>query len=111
MLRGDFGYSRTGNQPVVDLILHRLPATAELALWSVIPIIGVGVWLGIKPPSITTSPLTRRRAFLVSSAIRFPFVFGLLVLLVFYAQLNGSRPAACQTGPAAILAADFTRYT
>jgi peptide/nickel transport system permease protein len=36
VLRGDFGYSRTGNQPVVDLILHRLPATAELAR-SVIP--------------------------------------------------------------------------
>lgn len=47
VLRGDLGFSRSGRQPVMDYILHRLPASVELALWSVVPIIGVGIWLGI----------------------------------------------------------------
>ncbi|MFQ5859606.1 MAG: ABC transporter permease, partial [Anaerolineae bacterium] len=34
VVRGDLGFSRTGRQPVMDLLLHRLPATVELALWS-----------------------------------------------------------------------------
>ena len=47
ILRGDFGFSRTGRQPVIDVIMHRLPASLELALWSALPIVGVGIWLGI----------------------------------------------------------------
>ena len=47
ILRGDFGYSRSASQPVIDLVKRRFPATLELTLWSVVPIIGVGVWLGV----------------------------------------------------------------
>ena len=46
ILRGEFGYSRTASEPIADLIKRRLPATIELALWSVIPIIFGGVLLG-----------------------------------------------------------------
>ena len=47
VLRGDLGFSRTGREPVIDLLKRRLPATIELALWSVFPVVGVGIWLGI----------------------------------------------------------------
>lgn len=47
VLRGDFGYSRTGRMSVKELIATRFPATAELALWSFIPIIGGGILLGV----------------------------------------------------------------
>ena len=32
VLRGDLGYSRTGREPVVDMLKRRFPATLELAL-------------------------------------------------------------------------------
>ena len=31
ILRGDFGYSRSASQPVIDLLKRRFPATVELA--------------------------------------------------------------------------------
>ena len=48
VLRGDLGFSRTGREPVVDLLKRRFPATLELALWSALPIVALGIWLGIK---------------------------------------------------------------
>ena len=113
VLRGDFGYSRTGNQSVVDLIKHRLPATAELALWSVIPIIGVGVWLGIQAAVNHNKPVDQAARVFSIIGYSFPsFVFGLLVLLVFYAQLKWFPPGRLSDEfGQAILQPGFTRYT
>ena len=47
VLRGDLGYSRTGRLPVSQLITQRLPVTLEITLWSIIPIIGGGIFLGV----------------------------------------------------------------
>src|SRR5664279_1295487 len=47
ILRGDFGYSRSMSQPVINVIKARFPATIELTLYSLIPIILVGIWLGV----------------------------------------------------------------
>ena len=48
ILRGDMGFSTVGHMPVAEIIKHRLPATAELALLAAIPLIGLSVWMGIK---------------------------------------------------------------
>src|SRR5512133_1677184 len=37
ILRGDFGYSRTMSQPVIDIVKRRFPATIELTLYAIIP--------------------------------------------------------------------------
>ena len=37
ILWGDFGYSRSASQPVVDLVSNRFPNTLDLAIWSVLP--------------------------------------------------------------------------
>ena len=42
VLRGDLGFSKVGKQPVAEVIGRKLPATAELALWAAIPMIGIG---------------------------------------------------------------------
>src|SRR5512139_3210068 len=47
ILRGDFGWSRTGSDTIANIIARRFPATVELALWAIVPIIGVGVWMGV----------------------------------------------------------------
>jgi len=48
VLFGDFGYSRTGSQPVIDIIKNRFPNTLDLALWAVVPMLTVGIWLGVQ---------------------------------------------------------------
>lgn len=48
VIRGKLGWSKTAQRPVFDALLYYLPATAELALWSLIPVIMIGLWLGVK---------------------------------------------------------------
>jgi peptide/nickel transport system permease protein len=113
VLRGELGYSRTGNQDVIDLLLHRLPATAELALWSIVPIIGVGIWLGVLA-AVNHNKLIDQVARIFSIVgYSFPsFVFGLLVLLIFYARLEWFPPGRLTDWASQIVQSDaFTRYT
>lgn len=46
LFQGNLGYSRTASMPVVDAIQRFLPATAELALFAIVPVIVIGIWLG-----------------------------------------------------------------
>jgi len=113
VLRGELGYSRTGNQDVIDLLLHRLPATVELALWSIVPIIGVGIWLGVQA-AVNHNKLIDQVARIFSIVgYSFPsFVFGLLVLLIFYARLEWFPPGRLTDWASQIVQSDaFTRYT
>ncbi len=113
ILRGDLGYSRVGSQPVAKLIAQRFPATAELALWAVVPIIGVGIWLGVQ------SAVRHNRFFdqvaRVFSIVgwSFPtFVFGLLVLMIFYARLRWFPPGRLSDWASAIVnSGQFHQYT
>jgi peptide/nickel transport system permease protein len=89
ILRGDFGYSRTGSQMVADLIKQRFPATIELVLYSVIPIVGIGIWLGIVAAVNHNKPIDQIARLFSIVGYSFPsFVFGLLMLMIFYAQLR-----------------------
>ena len=45
---GNFGYSRTGSQPVIDLIATRFPNTLDLTIWAIVPVLPVGIWLGVQ---------------------------------------------------------------
>ena len=45
ILRGDLGYSRTASQPVADMLARRFPATLEMALLAVIPVVAGGIFL------------------------------------------------------------------
>ncbi len=89
ILRGDFGYSRSGNREVAAIIEDRFPATIELALYAVIPIVGVGIWLGILA-AVNHNKLIDQVARVFSIiGYSFPtFIFGLILLMFFYAQLR-----------------------
>ncbi len=41
------GFSKTGKEPVGDVIKNHFPATVELALWAFLPIMILGIQLGI----------------------------------------------------------------
>jgi peptide/nickel transport system permease protein len=93
ILRGDFGYSRTSSQPVVDIIKRRFPATLELALWAVVPIISIGVWLGVTGAVNHNKPVDQFARVFSIVGWSFPdFVFGLLLLLIFYADRRWFPP-------------------
>lgn len=113
IMRGDFGYSRTGNQPVIDLIKRRFPATLELALWSMVPIIGVGIWLGIISALNHNKPVDQTTRVFAILGWSFPtFVFGLLMLLVFYAWLGWFEPGRLSNQFAReVMLPGFSQYT
>lgn len=113
VLRGDLGYSRTGREPVIDLLKRRLPATLELALWSIVPVIGVGVWFGIVAALNHNKPIDQVSRVVAILGWSFPtFVFGLLMVLIFYAKLGWFPPGRISIEFAQEIAGpDFRQFT
>jgi peptide/nickel transport system permease protein len=98
ILRGEFGYSRTGREPVMDMLKRRLPVSAELALWSALPIVVIGVWLGIQAALNHNKFIDQAARVFAILGYSFPtFVFGLLVLLIFYVILDWFPPGRLST--------------
>jgi len=93
VLHGDLGYSVQGQQPVSQLLTTYIPVSAELAIWAVLPILLVGVQLGVSA-AVHQNKLGDHAARVFSIiGWSFPtFVFGLLVLMLFYAQLQWFPP-------------------
>ncbi|MEZ4518969.1 MAG: ABC transporter permease [Chloroflexota bacterium] len=113
VLRGDLGYSRTGREEVSDVLLRRFPATLELALWSMIPVIGLGIWLGMQAALHHNKPIDQSLRVFAILGWSFPtFVFALLLLLVFYAKLDWFQPGRLSTAfSQEVLKPGFTQYT
>ncbi len=113
VLRGDLGFSKVGKQPVVEVIGRKLPATAELALWAAIPMIGIGVWFGVMSAIHHNRPLDQALRVVSITGWSIPtFVLGLLMLMIFYANLGWFGPGRLSGWAVrAVQAEDFIRYT
>jgi peptide/nickel transport system permease protein len=89
LLYGDWGFSRTAAQPVLDALLGRLPATVELAVIAVLLSTGIGVPAGIiaalrkdRAPDLTIRMVS-------ITGISFPvFWLGIILQLVFFYYLG-----------------------
>ena len=93
IIRGDFGYSRSNSQYISNLVKRRFPATVELALYSIGPLIIVGVYLGIIAAVNHNKFIDQVARIFGILGYSFPsFVFGLLVLMYFYAKLQWFPP-------------------
>ena len=89
VLHGDLGFSTRGRRPVAEAIEHLFPATLELALWSAIPIIWVGIQLGVISAVHQNKLIDQITRIVAIIGWSFPtFVFGLLMLMIFYARLD-----------------------
>ena len=113
LLRGELGWSRVGSETIANLIGRRFPATLELALWAVIPIIAVGIWMGVlaavKHNKWQDQVL---RVFAILGYSVPTFVFGLLVLMLFYARLQWFPPGRLSDWANVIVnGSTFVRYT
>ncbi len=113
VLRGDLGWSRVAIQPVTASIAHRFPATAELAIWAFVPIILVGIWLGIQAAVHHNQFIDQVARIFSIIGYSFPtFVFGLLMLMLFYVKLDWFAPGRISEWAATIIGSSgFHRYT
>jgi peptide/nickel transport system permease protein len=113
MVYGDFGYSRTGSQPVIDMIKDRFPNTLDLALWTVFPMLSVGIWLGVQAAVHQNGFIDQAARIFSIIGTSFPtFVFGLLMLMLFYAQLHWFSPGRMSDWVNQLLYSDdFHQYT
>ncbi|GAP12290.1 ABC-type dipeptide/oligopeptide/nickel transport system, permease component [Longilinea arvoryzae] len=113
ILFGDFGYSRTASQDVIDLIKNRFPNTLDLALWTVFPMLSVGIWMGVQA-AVHQNGIADQAARIFSIVgTSFPtFVFGLLVLMIFYANLGWFPPGKMSDWVSQLMfAGQFHSYT
>jgi len=113
VLHGDLGFSKTGKAPVVATIKRFIPASFELAIWAAVPLIWIGIWLGVKSALHHNKPIDQFLRVFAIVGWSFPtFVFGLLVLMIFYAKLDWF-PAGrlSEWANQVVLSAEFTRYT
>lgn len=113
ILYGDFGWSRTGSQPVAELIKNRFPNTLDLTIWAVAPVILVGIWLGVQAAVHQNGIIDQAARVFSIIGTSFPtFVFGLLMLMLFYANTQWFPPGkASDWVNQVIYSADFHRYT
>ncbi len=113
ILYGDFGYSRTGSQTVAKLIENRFPNTLDLAIWAVAPVILVGIWLGVQAAVHQNGWIDQAGRIFSIVGTSFPtFVFGLLMLMIFYANLKWFPPGRLSDwANQVVFSNEFTSYT
>ena len=113
ILYGDFGYSRTASQPVVDIVIERFPNTVDLALWTIYPMLSVGIWLGVKA-AVNQNKFVDQAARMYSIiGTSFPtFVFGLLLLMLLYARTGWFMPGKMSDWVSQLIfSGQFKQYT
>ena len=90
---GNFGYSRTASESVLDLIKQRFPNTLDLTIWAVFPVLSVGIWLGVEAAVHQNTWIDQAARIFSIIGTSFPtFVFGLLMLMLFYVHFQWFPP-------------------
>jgi len=110
----DLGWSQTANQPVWEAICQRFPATMELVLYSIIPVILVGIWLGVISAVHHNDILDQTIRVTAIIGWSLPtFIFGLFVLFIFYGILGWFPPGRLSAWAQNILytSDNFRSYT
>lgn len=113
LFRGEWGYSPSWRQPVLEGLQRRVPATIELTLFTIIPSVILAIVLG----SLAARRGSRlpdhviRAATFVSWALP-PFILGLVLMNVFYAWLDWFPPERISIWARQIVSsAEFRAYT
>ena len=87
--QGDFGISFRTNEPVIDLLLARLPATLELAIVSLLISLAVGIPTGVYAALYPNRLLSRGFMFGSILGVTLPnFVVGIFLILFFSVNLG-----------------------
>ncbi|TDE59252.1 ABC transporter permease [Nonomuraea mesophila] len=89
MVTGNFGYSARSQQSVLDLTLHALPVTFELAVFSIVLALLIGVPLGMVSASKANAPRDAAGQLVSLAGLSIPaFLLGTTLLSVFAASFG-----------------------
>ncbi len=113
LAHGDLGWSQTAHMQTSEAIATFFPATLELTIFMIVPIVVIGVWLGTKAAVHRDHLLDHlARLFAVSFRGLPSFVWGLILLMVFYGWLNWFPPGRLSLGASLFVSsAEFRHYT
>ncbi len=113
LLQGDWGVSSAMNDEVLDILLIRTPATAELLIFSVLIFVPLGLISGVVAgwkQGKAADHGFRLTAFIATSIP--PFVLGLMLMAVFYIGLHWFPPGRLsQSFRAVVSSPEFNTYT
>jgi ABC-type dipeptide/oligopeptide/nickel transport system permease component len=113
LLRGEWGYSPSWRQPVLEGLVQRVPATIELTLFAMVPSIALAIVLG----SVAARRKNRLPDHLVRAATfvgwAMPsFILGLVLMNVLYAWLGWFPPERMSIWASPIVNSEsFRNYT
>lgn len=113
ILQGNLGWSETARQPVATALSSLFPATMELVVLAFFPGLLLAIWLGSRAGIHHNRwPDHVIRIFTILGWSFPTYVFGLLMLLVFYSTLDWFPPGRLsQWAVTEVTSAGFTRYT
>ncbi|MGE5222580.1 MAG: ABC transporter permease [Omnitrophica WOR_2 bacterium] len=113
LLKGDLGYSPALHDDVLAVLLRRTPVTAELALYSILAFIPLGIISGVlaaKNESKSSDDRFRLAAYTATSMP--PFILALILLAVFYVTLHWFAPERLSIQNSLVIhEASFQTYT
>ena len=112
-LQGNLGYTRSANMTVAQAIRTLFPASLELALFAVVPIIGLGIWFGTLAALHRNSFLDQATRVMAILGWSLPtFVFGIWILAALYGGLGWFGIGRVSTRfITAIAQGEITQYT
>lgn len=112
-LQGNLGYTRSANMTVARAIRTLFPASLELALFAVVPIIGLGIWFGTLAALHRNSLLDQVARVMAILGWSLPtFVFGIWILAALYGGLGWFGIGRVSTRfITAIAQGEITQYT
>lgn len=113
LLRGEWGYSPSLNSRVLPALIQRTPATAELALYSILLFIPLGLVAGLLSGWQPRSPHDTAIRFLAFLATSTPtFILALVLISFFYIGLGWFAPERLSLGISLSLSPEtFRPYT
>jgi peptide/nickel transport system permease protein len=100
--------------PVAKALFIHFPATAELAIYAIIPLVLIGIWLGVISAVHHNKPIDHFTRIMAITGWSFPtFVFGLIMLMIFYGKFHWFPPGRLSIWASTIVYDPtlFTRYT
>lgn len=113
LVQGDLGWSKTARMRTSEAIGAFFPATLELTIYMFVPIILIGLWLGTKAAVHKDRFVDHFSRFFAISLRGLPsFVWGLIVLMIFYGGLNWFPPGRLSLDADLFVRSDqFRHYT
>lgn len=114
VLQGNLGFSRTARQPVLEALMQRWPATAEVVIFCTPIIILLGIWLGVKSAVHRDKPIDHvtRTVSIIGWSLP-SFWLAIVLISIFYVGFHMFPPGRLTARAQTFVLTDpsFTRYT